>query len=127
MDGTPDKTKILLRRGNKAAPGQFEQLIREIVRQSSHLEALWMMPEPNGGPGAAFNRDNLLVASSDLVLAFFAPYHEMEGGTGHVVEAAVDRNVPVYSFTVDDKALTRVGDHDPGAIWQQTVEAYFNS
>ena len=125
MDGTPDGTRILLRRGNKGAPGQFERLVREVVRQCSHLDVLWLMPEPDGGPGATFNRDNLMVASSDLVLAFFAPHHVMEGGTGHVVETAIDRNVPVYSFTIDDKALTRVGDHDPDAIWQQTVEAYF--
>jgi len=125
MDGLPAGTTILLRRGLTTSPGHFEKLTREIVRQSSHLEARWVQPDPDDGPGAVFLRDNAMVAAADLVLAFFEPHHVMEGGTGHVVESAVDQAVPVYSFTIDDTALVRVGDHDPGAIWQETVEAYF--
>ena len=125
MDGVPRGATILLRRGVKADPGVFELLVREVVQQSGHLSYRWMMPEPDSGAGAAFNRDNEMVSAADLVLAFFAPNHTMEGGTGHVVETAIDRNVPVYSFTIDDTSLTRVGDHDPDAIWQETVAAYF--
>jgi hypothetical protein len=125
MDGVPNGTTVLLRRGNKTDPGQFERMIRVVVRESYHLEARWMMPEPDSGPGAAFNRDNEMVSLSDLVLAFFEPGQEMTGGTGHVVETAIDRGVPVYSFAQSRTSLDRVGDHDPDAIWQETVRGYF--
>lgn len=121
----PRGTTIILRRGNHSPPGYFERLLRELVRQQDHLEVSWAIPDPDGGPGATFNRDNDMVSQADLVLAFFEPHHVMEGGTGHVVETAIDRAVPVYSFTLSDNSLTRVGDHDPDAIWQQTVAAYF--
>jgi nucleoside 2-deoxyribosyltransferase len=85
-----------------------------------------MVPVPEGGPGVVFERDIEMVGLSDLVLAFFAPYHAMEGGTGHVVEVAIDRNVPVYSYTLDDETLTRVGDHDPEATWQPLIKEYFD-
>lgn len=127
MDATPRDSKVLLRRGLKSPPGVFEKLIRELVREhAGHLEIEWVMPDPEDGPGQTFNRDNAMVAKADLVLAFFAPYHPMEGGTGHVVEAAIDRNVPVYSWEMGNKGLTRVGDHDPDALWQEMVAEYFD-
>jgi len=125
MDGTPDGTTVLLRRGAYTAPGRFERLCRELVTQSGHLNVRWCMPDQEGGPGAAFLRDNEMVSRSDLVLAFFDPHNVMAGGTGHVVETAIDRAVPVYSFTVDEEGLTRVGEHDPEAIWQETLAGYF--
>lgn len=111
----------------KSAPGQFERLLYEMCRQSTHLEARWILPDPDAGPGAAFLRDNEMVSGSDLVLAFFDPQNVMTGGTGHVVETAIDRGVPVYSFILSDNALTRLGDHDPGAIWQETVAGFFDA
>jgi hypothetical protein len=125
MDALPDPSTIVLRRGVRAPVANFERIVRTIAAESTHLHVRWAMPDPDAGPGAAFLRDNEMVSSVDLVLAFFEPHHVMEGGTGHVVETAIDRNVPVYSFTIDEEALIRVGDHDPDAIWQETVEAYF--
>ncbi|HEX5016537.1 MAG TPA: hypothetical protein VFX15_03000 [Actinomycetes bacterium] len=127
MDALPAQTTVLLRRGNASDPGRFERLVREIIRSYAvHLEYRWVMPDPAAGPGAAFLRDNEMVAASDLVLAFFAPGRMMEGGTGHVVESAIDKNVPVYSFILGE-TLARVGEHDPDAIWQQQVRAYFDA
>jgi hypothetical protein len=124
MEGVARGTTVLLRRGMKSAPGAFERLVAELCRQSDHLEYRWLMPEPGRGPGAAFDRDNEMVRLSDLVLAFFAPGHVMEGGTGHVVETAIDRNVPVYSYAIGN-TLTRVGENDPQALWQERLAAYF--
>jgi hypothetical protein len=126
MDGLPHGTTVLLRRGNHTDPGQFERLIRHIVQESYHLEARWSIPDLDGGPGATFNRDNEMVSQADLVLAFFEPGHIMAGGTGHVVETAIDRGVPVYSFAQSHSSLDRVGEHDPDALWQETVRAYFS-
>lgn len=126
MDGVPQGTIILLRRGNKTPPGRFEQLIAELIRQSGHLELRWMLPDPEGGPGAAFNRDNEMVSLADLVLAFFDPERVMAGGTGHVVETAVDRHVPVYSYAFDETEMQRVGESDPDARWQAVIGGWFD-
>jgi len=126
MGALPDPTTILLRRPSERPPGKFEQLVKEVIdHYAFHLSARWMLPVKAGGSGAVFNRDIEMVGLSDLVLAFFAPYHAMEGGTGHVVEVAIDRNVPVYSYTLDE-TLTRVGDHDPEATWQPLIKEYFD-
>jgi hypothetical protein len=126
LDGTPDGTTICLRRPMYGAPGVFERLLHELVtKYSSHLALRWCMPDSDGGRGATFVRDNEMVANADLVLAFFAPHTVMRGGTAHVVETAVDRAVPVYSYVVDNDGLARVGDHDPEALWQETLGAYF--
>ena len=125
MDGTPRNTTVLLRRGAYSKPGRFERLVRELVAQSGHLDFQWCLPDPDAGPGSAFIRDNEMVAKADLVLAFFDPQNVMQGGTAHVVETAVDRSVPVYSYSMEEDALVRVGDHDPEALWQETLEAFF--
>lgn len=126
MDGTRRGTQLFLRRGVKSPPGRFEQLIAELVRQSDHLELRWMLPEPDSGPGAAFDRDNEMVRHSDLVLAFFDAERVMQGGTGHVVESAIDMGVPVYSFALSDIELSRVGEHDPDGRWQAVIGEWFD-
>lgn len=128
MDGLPDPTTLLLRRGNKSPVGAFERLLYAVARQSGHLTTRWVLPDPAGGAGAAFNRDNEMVGLADLVLAFFDPEKPMTGGTGHVVETAIDRNVPVYSFTVGGTEWTgakRLGDHDQRALWQEQIVSWF--
>lgn len=68
-----------------------------------------------------------MVSRADLVLAFFHPDLIMEGGTGHCVETAIDRGVPVYSFSISESSLTQVGSHDPDASWQEMIGAYFET
>lgn len=133
-DGLPEKSIVFLRRGLTTAPGRFERLVAEWCRQFTHVEARWIVPEPGGGPGSVFDRDRDMVAHSDAVLAFFAPGRMMEGGTGHVVESAIDQGVPVYSFVIGDlqddgmsSGLARVGEHDPTAAWQDTIKHWFEA
>lgn len=123
-DALPNNSRVFLRRGMKGAPGSFERLVFEWCRQFNHVEPRWVIPDFESGPGAVFNRDNEMVRGSDLVLAFFAPGRMMEGGTGHVVESAIDQGVPVYSFELGD-SLVRVGEHDPDAAWQGTIKHWF--
>lgn len=99
-------------------------MIAEWCKQFSHVEARWIIPDFDAGPGAVFDRDNEMVRRSDLVLAFFAPGRMMEGGTGHVVESAIDQGVPVYSFEVNG-ALVRTGENDPDASWQSLINFWF--
>ena len=123
-DGTAASTIVYLRRGLKSKPGMFERLVASWCREMGHPEVRWVLPDPELGAGSVFLRDNELVAASDLVLAFFAPGHHMEGGTGHVVERAIDSGVPVYSWVVGDD-ISRVGESDPEATWQELIQAWF--
>lgn len=51
---------------------------------------------------SVYRRDYEMVEKATGVLAFFAPDREMEGGTGHVVTAALARNVPVEAYRLTD-------------------------
>lgn len=58
-------------------------------------------------------RDYALVRSSSAVFAVFAPDRVMDGGTGHVIKAALDSEVPVEAYTVDDDgSLMMIGSDD---------------
>jgi hypothetical protein len=123
-DGTPRDTRVFLRRGMQATPGKFERLVAQWCLEYAHPEARWIIPDPEDGPGAAFIRDREMVRQSDLVLAFFAPEMLMDGGTGHIVECAIDLAVPCYSWQVT-RDIVRVGEHDPDAVWQGTIREWF--
>lgn len=60
-----------------------------------------------------FHRDYALVRSSSAVFAVFAPNRVMDGGTGHVIKAALDEEIPVEAYTVDDDgSLLMIGSDD---------------
>lgn len=66
-----------------------------------------------GGREATFHRDYDLVTEASAVLAFFSPEREMDGGTGHVVKAALDRGVKVDAYGVHpDGTLVFLGSDD---------------
>jgi hypothetical protein len=67
-----------------------------------------------GGRAAVYHRDYDLVTDASEVIAFFSTEREMDGGTGHVVKAALDREVPVEAYTSHpDGTLVLLGS-DPG-------------
>jgi hypothetical protein len=105
-------------------PGRFERLVSAWCREMGHPEVRWVLPDPDHGAGGAFMRDSDLVRGVDLVLAFFAPGQSMKGGTGHVVERAIDSNVPAYSWIVYDD-ITAVGSHDPEGAWHDLIKFWF--
>jgi hypothetical protein len=59
---------------------------------------------------------------ADLVLCYFS-LPRMEGGTEHIVEKALDAQVPVYSWGLDRDHFVRIGEHDADAIWSEFVPA----
>lgn len=62
---------------------------------------------------ANYQRDRKLVSESDRVEAFFAPQRVMSGGTGHIVEVALEMGKPVRAWTTDpDGELVLVGGAD---------------
>jgi hypothetical protein len=63
-----------------------------------------------GGRAATYHRDYRLVEQSDRIVAFFLRGQEMEGGTGHVVEAAIKKGATVEAWALgDDGEVTAIG------------------
>jgi hypothetical protein len=84
------------------------------------LKVEWLTPDPTGGPSATFERDEALVRSADLVLAYFAS-DRPTGGTARVVERAQDVGTPVYAYGLRDGRWARIGEHDPENAWWNAV------
>jgi len=66
--------------------------------------------------GDVYRRDYEMVEHSVAVLAFFAPDQEMEGGTGHVVQAALARNIPVEAYRMAETGRPELLGSDAGAV-----------
>lgn len=79
--------------------------VEEAAVKLCDLFSVELRPYKPEGPGreAVFERDYRLVENSSKVYAFFAPGEEMQGGTGHVVKAALDRGVDVEAFGLDEQ------------------------
>lgn len=80
----------------------------------------WFSPRPEDGKGATFLRDVEMVESADLVLCYFDSM-AMSGGTQHVVEAAISKDIPVYAWGLKDSGFARIGEWDEGDRWAGSV------
>lgn len=112
----PSPTVVLLRHPLKKGPERFESMVAAACDAFGILYG-WCQPEP-GGRAQVFHRDISMVGRSDLVLAFFAD-DQMSGGTEHVIEKAMDQNVPHYSYGIRADKLVLLGSHDPDDGWGQ--------
>jgi hypothetical protein len=110
MASFPPDTIILLRRGRTTGPGPFEKLVA-MLAETLKIAIEWREPRADeGGRSQTYLRDIELVGSADAVIAYFSEAQIMLGGTGHVVEKAIDQNVPVYAYAPIDGAVERVGE-----------------
>jgi hypothetical protein len=76
------------------------------------VEVEWCAPE-GADKGQAFVRDLDMVTKADFVCCFFS-VPTLEGGTGHVVEAAMSKGIPVEAWWVDaDGEIERIGEYNP--------------
>lgn len=66
--------------------------------------------------GDVYRRDYEMVQNARNVLAFFAPDQEMEGGTGHVVQAALARGVPVEAYRLNETGSPELLGSDDGFL-----------
>lgn len=116
----PRDAIILLRKPAKGSPGSFETFMAGVC-EVMHLQTEWLVPDMKiGGRESVYYRDYSIVEEADAVVALFDPDRVMEGGTGHVVEAALAKLVPVYAYTYGGKRLIRVGEHDPDDAFDPT-------
>jgi hypothetical protein len=112
----PADTVILLRRGNQRDPGLFETVMAKLALTHLWLDVRWMRPDPEQGRSAVFLRDVEMVKEADLVLAFLSS-DTMTGGTGHVVEKAMELDIPVYAYGLSSGQFVRIGEYDPHEAW----------
>ena len=64
--------------------------------------------------GGAYVRDLNLINDADKIIAIFAPDRVMEGGTGHIVNKALDERKEVEAYTIDEQGeLVLVGGNNP--------------
>jgi hypothetical protein len=101
-------TRILLRSPINDPPNPLEE---NLARQAEDLglEVVWCYPDRRGGREGTYVRDAHMAGMADLVLAFFLPGKVMTGGTGHVVEKALDKDIPIQAYELDESGLTWVG------------------
>jgi hypothetical protein len=91
--------------------GGFERMTAKIA-ETLGVEVEWCVPE-GSEKGNTFTRDLDMVGKADFVICFFTT-DQMDGGTGHVVEAAMAKGIPVQGWWIDaDGEAVRIGEYDP--------------
>jgi hypothetical protein len=104
---------VLLRHPKTASrrPGGFEQMVAKLAVPLG-VEVIWCRPE-GSDKGNTFIRDLEMVRKADFVICYFTT-DQMDGGTGHVVEAAMNSQVPVEGWWIEsDGTAVRIGEYNP--------------
>ena len=92
-------------------PGGFEQMVAKLAVPLG-VEVIWCRPE-GSDKGNTYIRDVEMVRKADFVICYFTT-DQMDGGTGHVVEAAMAANVPVEGWWIEsDGSAQRIGEYNP--------------
>ena len=108
----PEDAVVLLRRGRTTPAGDFEVFTQALCLQLG-INFEWCQPD-EGGREAVYLRDIDMVQKADAVVAYFDADSVMSGGTGHVVEKALDADKPTYAFAaMGQKGVDWVGGHEP--------------
>lgn len=108
----PPGSKVLLRapRSPDEPVGKVEAVAAQMATDLQ-LDVELCFPPVGGGREGVLTRDYDMVERADRVIAYFSPEKVMDGGTGHVVEAAMNRDIPTEAWRLDqDGRLERVGD-----------------
>lgn len=112
----PPDTEVLVRRPLTRPLRPFEALVSALASSLGH-EVTEYQPEP-GGRSQVFLRDVELVRDADEVIALFPDGDEMSGGTGHVVDKAIDQQRPVRAYAVEADKLRLIAAEDWSAEGQ---------
>jgi hypothetical protein len=108
----PAGSIILLRapRGTDEPIGKVEAVAAQMATDLQ-LDVELCFPPVSGGREGVFKRDYGMVERADRVVAYFSPDKVMDGGTGHLIEAAMNRDIPTEAWRLDENGhLERVGD-----------------
>ena len=112
MLALPPHTSILVRCSTRGDPRSFEASVEALALAAGHV-VTYVRPAL-GGRAAVFRRDYEMVDRADIVEAYFRHDMVMDGGTGHVVDAAIKRDKPVRAWVATEEgSVDRVGELDP--------------
>ncbi len=134
----PPDSCVFMRRGISTPPGGFEAAVEAMCDgrpwgQKWHRQIRWFVPkltEGLRGRASVYVRDRQMFETTEdhpaaeLLLAFITPQDvdaEGDGGTLHLVYAALDHRTPTYCYLVEKGTLTLWGSDDPENIWDSRV------
>lgn len=111
----PTGSVILLRRGRTTAISTFEGVVAELAK-TYDIRVEWREPQP-GDRSMVYRRDYQMIDDADYVEAYFPASQIMEGGTGHIVDASLNRDKRVYAWSVTMEGyVERIGELEPTSI-----------
>jgi hypothetical protein len=94
----------------------IEDVAARVCRKAERAVRIYQ-PVAGEGRASVYERDYRLAEQSSKVFAWVAPGEEMEGGTGHVVKAAMDRGVAVEAYRLDeDGKVVLLGSIEEGPV-----------
>lgn len=111
----PKGSVVLVRRGRNTELGPFERVV-EACAKSLGITYFECIPK---GPGreSVYRRDYEMVEAADYVEAYFPESAVMDGGTGHVVDAALNREKTVYAWSVSEEGtVERIGEYERAPV-----------
>lgn len=95
------------------------EALAEVLAPKMGRDVWHAMPTSAAGRAGVYRRDYTMVEQACRVVAFFAPEREMEGGTGHIVKAALDRGIPVEAYGLTEEGDLELIGSDEGDEWRQ--------
>lgn len=112
IESLPANSVIVVRKGRLSPMGLFESVVSVLAKKYGHVVVLC---QPDGNDRASvYKRDYEMVENVDRLEAYFSQDSVMNGGTGHLVEAAMARSIPVYAWTLSEHGdVVRVGEYEP--------------
>jgi hypothetical protein len=100
LKNLPDGTTLLIR---GTTPEMAIAILAKRTRRFSFIQY------PGGRREENYRRDVRLVADGESVILLFAPGGIGMGGTGHVMEKALDAGKPTVCYTCSTKDLVFIG------------------
>lgn len=94
----PMRSTVLLRESLHEGVAPFEKLAAELC-DTLGIRYEWRKPDP-GGRASVYNRDVSMVRSADHVVTYFDPATPMQGGTGHIIDRAIEEEVTCEAWAV---------------------------
>lgn len=106
----PPGSSVFLRKPTKRPASRFEMGVA-VMATKLDLLVRWWEPGP-GGRQATFLRDVSMVSAADEVLAYFTEAEVMTGGTGHVIDKALDQAKTCRAYSIVGGELRWVGGQE---------------
>jgi hypothetical protein len=106
----PDGSEVRVR---KRTTSQLEGWIFRVREQMDIRDTSWLCSEwVTRKGGSNYKRDREMMEGVEHVIAFFTRDKFMDGGTGHAVQCAIEADIPVETWVLEDDGLKLVAEYD---------------